>query len=280
MNDLKEMNMRYSLKELKWQEVTEYLSEKDLILFPVGSIEQHGQHLPLVTDSAWAVDVAEAVASQEEVLICPPLYFGWSPHHLAYPGTITLKPETLTEVILDVCNSLIVHGFKKILILNGHRVANLPPIEIAASKLRNTTQAYIGIVDLALIVVEEVRKICESEVGGFGHADEIETSFMLYKHPELVDMTKAGKNLSPMRGRFFHSFASPDYALSGNRFWSKPTIEEWRKSTEPSGFKGDASLGTSEKGKEIFEAIVANVIDVIHEIKDLEIEGVKKTPPI
>jgi creatinine amidohydrolase len=272
--------MRYFLHELKWHEVSEYLSRKDLILFPVGSIEQHGQHLPLITDSAWAVDVAEAVAAQEEVLIAPPLYFGWSPHHLAYPGSITLKPETFIQVILDVCNSLIYHGFKKILILNGHRVANLPPIEIAASKLRNTTKAYVAILDLALIVVEEVRKICKSPVGGFGHADEIEASFMLYKHPDLVDMTKAGRNIAPRKGRFFHSFSSPDYGLSGNRYWSKPTIDEFRKSTDPFGFIGDASLGTAEKGKKIFEAIVANIVEVIKEVNNIKVEGVNKIVPI
>ncbi len=272
--------MSYYLQFLKWSGVSEYLSKKDLILFPIGAIEQHGQHLPLMTDSAWAVDVAEAVAAREKVLICPPLYFGWSPHHMAYPGTITLRPETMIQVILDVCNSLVFHGFKKILILNGHRVANLPPIEIAASKIRNTTKAYVAILDLAMIVVEEVRIICESDIGGFGHADEIETSFMLYKHPELVDMAKAGKNVSPVKGRFSHSFISPDQALTGNRFWSKPTIEEWHKTTEPYGMKGDASLGTAEKGKRIFEAIVENVSQVIDEISNIEVEIVNKKVPI
>ena len=272
--------MSYYLQSQKWPDVSDYLSKNDLILFPVGSIEQHGRHLPMMTDSAWATDVAEAVAAQENVLICPPLYFGWSPHHMAFPGTITLKPETMIQVIMDVCNSLIYHGFKKILILNGHRVANLPPIEIAASKLRNSTQAYIGIVDLALIVVEEVRKICESGTGEFGHADEIETSFMLYKHPESVDMTKAEKNISKGKSKFFHSFSSPDRGLDGNRFWSKPTISEWRKSTEPSGMKGDATLGTAEKGEKIFEAIVANTIEVVHEVSKIEIESINKIPPI
>lgn len=277
---LKGVPMSYYLQFLKWPEVSEYLSKKDLILLPIGAIEQHGQHLPLMTDSAWAVDVAEAVAAREKVLVCPPLYFGWSPHHMAYPGTITLRPETMIQVILDVCNSLLFHGFKKILILNGHRVANLPPIEIAASKIRNTTNAYVAILDLAMIVVEEVRKICESDVGGFGHADEIETSFMLYKHPELVDMTKAVKSASPVKSRFLHSFMSPDQALTGNRFWGKPTIEEWHKATEPHGMKGDASLGTPEKGKMIFEAIVENVAKVIEEISSIEVEVVNKKPPI
>jgi creatinine amidohydrolase len=134
--------------------------------------------------------------------------------------------------------------------------------------------------DVGLIVVEEVRKIFESPVGGFGHADDIETSFMLYKHPELVDMTKAGKNISPKKSRFFRSFSSCDPGLIGNRFWSKPTIEEWRKSTEPYGFTGDASLGTAEKGKKIFEAIVANITEVIHDIESIKIEAVNEIPPI
>ena len=90
------------LQELNWAQIAEYLSTKDVILFPVGSTEQHGQHLPLMTDSAWAVEVAEAVAAREKVLISPPLLFGWTPHHLSYPGTITLKPETMIQVIMDV----------------------------------------------------------------------------------------------------------------------------------------------------------------------------------
>jgi creatinine amidohydrolase/Fe(II)-dependent formamide hydrolase-like protein len=93
-------------------------------------------------------------------------------------------------------------------------------------------------------------------------------------------MTKAGKNVSPMKSRFFHSFSSPDQALNGNRFWSKPTIEEWRKSTEPYGFKGDASLGTPDKGKKIFEAIVTNIVEVIHEINNVKIGTVNKIIPI
>lgn len=269
------------LQNLRWPEISEYLSKKEIILFPIGSTEQHGEHLPLLTDSAWAIDVAEAVSEKEDLLICPPLYFGWTPHHMSYPGTITLKPETMIQTILDVCNSLIFHGFKKILILNGHRCANLPPIEIAATKLRNKTLAYIAIIDLALVVVEEVRQICESEVGGFGHADEVETSYMLYKHPDLVDMKKARKNVSPVRSRFFQSFASPDGGLSGNRFWSRPSFEGWYKSTEPyGGIKGDATLGTAEKGKAIFEAIVGNVVEVIHEVNQVSVDRVHGELPV
>ena len=94
--------MNHYLNELKFPEVSDYLSQKDLILFPVGSTEQHGSHLPIMTDSAWAIGVAEAVAAQENVLICPPLYFGWSPHHLAYPGTVSLKPETMIRFELPI----------------------------------------------------------------------------------------------------------------------------------------------------------------------------------
>lgn len=272
--------MSYLLSEWKWNEVAAYLSRRDLILFPVGSTEQHGRHLPLMTDSAWAVDVAEAVAEREKVLVSPPLFFGWTPHHLSYPGTITLRPDTLTRVITDVGQSLVYHGFKKILILNGHRVANLPPLEIAASRLRNTTQALVAVLDLALIAVEEVRQICESEIGGFGHADEIESSFMLYRHPELVDMSQAGKNVPPRKSRFSPSLTNLDRALDGNRYGNYPTIEEWRRSTAPQGFKGDPSLGSAEKGRRIFEAIVNNAIEVLRELEEIQIGEVRKEAPI
>ena len=79
---------------------------------------------------------------------------------------------------------------------------------------------------------------------------------------------------------FFHSFSSPDRGLDGNRYWSKPTIEEYRKSTEPHGMKGNATLGTAHKGERIFKAIVANTIEAIREIENVKIDKVNKTPPI
>ncbi len=116
------------IHEMSWSAIEASLEQSDIVLVPVGATEQHGEHTPLMVDTAWAIAVSERAARRTGVLVAPPLHFGWSPHHLAYPGAITLRPETLTQVIVDVCQSLMIHGFKKFILINGNRVANLAPM--------------------------------------------------------------------------------------------------------------------------------------------------------
>ena len=89
-----------------------------------------------MVDTGWAIAVAEGAALATGTLVAPPQHVGWSPHHLAYCGALTFRPETLISVMVDIGESLIHHGFKKIVFVNGNRIANLPPMEIAAAKLR------------------------------------------------------------------------------------------------------------------------------------------------
>src|SRR2546421_12694545 len=100
------------LHELAWPEVRDYLEKNDTILIPVGAIEQHGMHLPLQTDSAAAIDVALSVSQETGVLVCPPLWFGWSHHHMGYPGTIALRPASFLRLLADVGQGLSYHGFR------------------------------------------------------------------------------------------------------------------------------------------------------------------------
>ncbi|MEQ1934784.1 MAG: creatininase family protein, partial [Fimbriimonadaceae bacterium] len=109
------MKARKWIHELTWPEIAQYLETSDIALVPIGATEQHGPHTPLLVDTAWASDVSIAVAERENVLVAPPMHFGWSPHHLGYPGGITLRPETLTQVAVDIGESLISHGFRKII---------------------------------------------------------------------------------------------------------------------------------------------------------------------
>src|SRR5690606_40483475 len=91
-------------------------------------------------DTEWSVAVAEGAAVKAKVLAVPPMHFGWSPHHLAYPGAVTLRAETLIDVLVDVGQSLAYHGFKKLIFINGNRLANHAPMEIAATKDRKSTR--------------------------------------------------------------------------------------------------------------------------------------------
>ena len=258
--------MSYWIHEMKYPEIEEYLEDNDIVLIPVGSTEQHGPHLPLMVDAIEAIDVTAGVVERAKVLATPPVWFGWSPHHMGYPGTVTLRPETLTAVVEDIANSLVYHGFKKLVIVNGHRGANLPPLEIAAVRLRNRTGAYVAIVDVALIALKEVREICEGEVGTIGHGCESETSFMLYKHEELVDMNKAVKALEVYDPKFLTSFISLDPRLDYDRVFFRSTPEEQRQARGFVSSRGDPTLASREKGRRIYEAIVNNTVEFIDQM--------------
>jgi creatinine amidohydrolase len=255
------------LYERTWPEVRAYLERDDVILLPVGSTEQHGLHLPLMTDAAEAIAVARGAGEKARVLVAPPVWYGWTPHHMGYPGTVTLRADTLTAVIEDVCQSLFHHGFRRIIIINGHRLANLPPLEIAAVKVRNRTGGYILIFDLALSTRVEMAAITSGEPGAVGHACEDETSQMLHSHGDLVKMGEARRAVHPPAGRFnLGGFATVDPAVANVNFaWRPLTPGEFSEKSGPTGASGDPTLASPEKGRSIFEAQVSNVCELIAE---------------
>jgi creatinine amidohydrolase len=255
------------LYERSWPEIRAYLEQDDVILLPVGSTEQHARHLPVMTDAAEAIAVALGAGTRAGVLVAPPVWYGWTPHHMSYAGTITLRAETLTALVEDVCQSLFYHGFRRIVIVNGHRLANLPPIEIAAVKVRNRTGGYILLFDLALSARVEIGAVTSGERGAVGHACEDETSQMLHSYAHLVDMREARRGVHPPAGRFsLAGFATVDPAVSEVNFaWAPPTPQEFLARSAPTGVSGDPTLATPEKGRLIFEALVNNLCELIAE---------------
>jgi creatinine amidohydrolase len=251
------------MHELTWPEIEAHVKHgNDIVLIPVGATEQHGLHLPLGVDAMVAARVAEDSGRAAGVLVTPPIWSGWSPHHLAYSGTISLRPETLTAVVVDTCRSLIHHGFNKLVIVNGHRIANLPPLQIAAGRVRNTTGAYCAVVD-PIFVAETVGRRIFGE-GKLGHADELETSHMIHLYPELVHMEKAVKN--PPHIRQFHCI--DPYVANIDRVYAPPTMATYREATDHAfGTGGDPSESTAEKGREYHEGLVQNMVKLIEEIR-------------
>src|SRR5699024_9456698 len=123
------------IHEKNWEEVKEAIQEsKGVAIIPIGSTEQHGLHLPTGTDTYIATTLAESAASETNVLIVPPMSFGWSPHHMVLPGTITIRSDVLVEYLFDVIKSLYEHGLNKIVLLNGHRIVNIIWMQLAAEK--------------------------------------------------------------------------------------------------------------------------------------------------
>ncbi len=228
------------MKKILWQEmrrteIEEAAKANAVVIIPVGPIEQHGNHLPIDTDINCSFSIAKSVAEIIDdfpVLVVPPIWWGFSPHHMKYPGTISLKIHTYIDVLTDVATSIAAHGFKKIIFLNGHG-GNVGVISSMQRKLMDEDNgpSCIGYTYFTL-VDEELKAISEVDFT-IGHAAEMETSLQLYLQPELVD--KEAVTWAP-------------------------------------GVSGDPTKGTYEKGKRLFEAAVNTVVTLIQDYHSGKLE--------
>lgn len=236
------------LAELTWPEV-EGLSRDVVVVIPTGSLEQHGPHLPLFTDSILATSVCEAVERNlsSEMLLTPTLWLGASGHHLAFPGTLSAAFETYQGAILNVVESLIPHGFVRFFVVNGHG-GNTEPNGIAMRILKQRYPAltfghsgYFGPIG------EAVSAVMEGPAKDMRHACEAEASLMLHLRPELVRRDK----------------------LRDDGLVAEPSvfgmIHHFDEMTEQGSF-GYATFASPEKGAKIFEAAVATMTTQIHRL--------------
>jgi creatinine amidohydrolase len=251
------------LHEMRWPQIQQLRDSKaGVVIIPVGSVEQHGYHLPLGTDSMVAIRLAEDAARRTNALITPPLWFGWSPHHLALPGTISIRAEILTEMIFDVVSSLATHGLDRFIIVNGHRIVNIPWLQISAEKAQRELNVKVAIYDPAWMSKEIVDQL---EFGELGHADEIETSHMLHVMPHLVRMEEArDDHQSPKRKLYHVDPRTPQDTLC----YVPSTAKYMEQIAETSGGSiGRPSLATAEKGKRLHEHLVSRLVEVINELQ-------------
>ena len=267
------------LHKLRSPEVTAYLSSGDVILVPVGATEQHGPHLPLSVDTDWAVAACEGAAELSGVVVAPPIHYGWSPHHMGYAGTVTLGADTLRQVVFDVCASLICHGFHHVVIVNGNRIANLQPLEIAAVQLQNKTGARVAVVDTGLIARTEIKSICEADDGGLEHAGEAETSFAMYRRFSDVDPAAVtSRTVNADSGEFTYPVVL-DPSDNRNAVSLFETPSSYRESVGSFGYSGDPTLASPEKGKAMADAISMNLTKFLKEFATLEVAEVNAEVP-
>ena len=130
------------LDQLTWQEVETYLQGSKGIILPIGSTEQHGPTGLIGTDALCADLVARGVGERASAMVAPPLNFGMAQHHMAFAGSMTLRPETMLAVLLDLLTSIAVHGFERCLIINGHG-GNMATIMAAISELHARSQPWL-----------------------------------------------------------------------------------------------------------------------------------------
>lgn len=167
--------MRSYWSELTWPELKEAAEHGAVVVVPVGSTEQHGHHLPVGTDAWLAFDVAreasEAVREKMIALYTPAVWTGYSPHHMAFPGTITLSTETFLRLLIDICRSIWQHGFRRILLLNAHG-GNNSLLASAVWQLRYEHAIGVAHVNLLSLITEYIAQWRRSELGGINHSCE------------------------------------------------------------------------------------------------------------
>jgi creatinine amidohydrolase len=245
--------MRVLLAEYTWPEVEALLKLDPVVVVPVGAFEQHGLHLPLMVDANLAGSVAERAAGEAQVaganvVVTPTIWTGYSPHHRDFPGTITLDDKTFSLVVSQVARSLAGHGFRRIVLLNGHGGnANL---------LRNVVQSlyYEDGISVAAanywdFALQELAAWRRSRPGGIMHACEMETSLMLASRPDLVQMDKAQDHFLDRS-----NYLAADL-LSGGPLSMAASFAE----LSPTGVIGAPSLADPERGAELLDAMVAAV---------------------
>ncbi|MEM3575239.1 MAG: creatininase family protein, partial [Candidatus Bathyarchaeia archaeon] len=179
------MALRHNLFECTAPEFKEWVKKTDVVLVPIGAIEQHGPHCPMGCDGIEAWVAATKAAEKADVPHTPLLWVGYSVHHMLNPS-ITLRAETLSNVLYDIARSLIHHGFNKVIFVNGH-TSNLRALDPVLRKIRNDTGALVAVyaVDSAS-TIPLYKDLIEGpdELPGW-HGGEIETSEMLAYNPEL-----------------------------------------------------------------------------------------------
>jgi creatinine amidohydrolase len=185
--------MALLLEELGWPDVEEYLRHDDRLVLVVGSTEQHGRHLAFASDTWQPWEIARRLSERTGVLLAPPLNYGLSLHHLGFPGSLSLHPHTLSSIMTDLLESAYVHGFRRILILNGHG-GNTAPIQMALAEALHELyglQVRVG----NWWQVSEVKAVFEAAgMVSPGHADASETSVVMAIRPDVVRLDRAAYN--------------------------------------------------------------------------------------
>ena len=249
------MRGRMSLELAQWAEKSskqlEGLIKKcKVAILPIGSTEQHGPHLPTGTDHIIGWEIAKRVAEKTGSLLLPIIPVGFSEDHYPRAGTLTFSAETLRQVIRDLAKSLSRNGVKHIVVMSGHagHLAQLSDIcyELnVTGELRDTLIHNIS--PYNVLPIEALAEILEEEV--FMHAEELETSLMLFLRPDLVDMSKAVKEIPPYIPKGLNTPAF----LEGIRVF---TTSKFLGRDLKHGVCGDPILATKEKGEKLMNLIV------------------------
>src|SRR6266850_1983312 len=240
------------LENLTWPEVKKLKLANQVVLFPLGSFEQHGPHLPLTTDTDIVTAIARALEKKraEKILCLPTLWPGHSTHHLFFSGTLSVSQMPYIQMVVELCRSVGKMGGQKIFLLNGHG-GNDVPLRAALRELKTEfPKTQFVFASYWSLAAESIKRIRESKLGGLGHACEMETSIMLHLHPDRVKQ-QLGKRDGPKH---------TDPYRKADMQYGRPVyfVNEFHEVSK-TGTIGHPELATAEKGKRFLDGIVKDV---------------------
>jgi creatinine amidohydrolase len=239
------------ISEMTWQEVEDLSKKVDTVILPVGANDNNGPQSPMGTDTIMASGVALRLGEHTGCPVAPAIPFGNSTVQMAFPGTIHVRCSVLSELVRDVCRSLARHGFRRILIINGH-MSNNWPINDIGHALREEG-IMMALVDCWRIMQHVAMDLAKDTFYPAGHGGEMNTSCIMAFRPDLVDLSKA-KRIEPTPG-FYSKYLLPHYP----RVFVYP---EYRSQMGEDGAMGDARNASAEQG----EAIIGRMVEFLAEM--------------
>ena len=268
----------YALADLSTVDVKAYVAEKDIVMIPIASLEQHGPHLPLSTDKIQAEEIAQRAGEKAKVLYTPCVWMGYSPQHMYAPGmgtgTITVRASVLLDLWYDIGRSLIHHGFTKLVYVNNHG-SNVKIIEPALRQLRYDTGAFVCMTKLYgeryMGLIDDIMENPPEETPGW-HSSELETSAVLAHDAGLVRMERAVNQRVKRPDWFPDGFVkldgAPDVEFQGYQYFWFPTDHSDFTET---GIIGNPMRGTPEKGETAFDRDSDHLAAALAEFESIEV---------
>lgn len=245
-----------AMGEYTWEEIRARAQEGAIALVPTASLEQHGPHLPVSTDTTLVTAVAReaAQAAGVSILLTPTMWVGLSTHHSAF-FAVTLSAETYIRALTEVGQSLADAGFRRIFFLNGHG-GNTDALRIAVKNIRDRHRVLVGTGNYWAIAADALLAERDSPPGAMAHACEFETACMWHLAPQSVRSERLARTVPERRTPYF---------TQDLLYGSKVTVGLQWPDVSPTGVLGDPTLASPEKGERFFRAVVGAVAAFLRE---------------
>ncbi|MCJ7622715.1 MAG: creatininase family protein [Anaerolineaceae bacterium] len=275
------MNKGYFLERMTWPKALQAFKETSIAVIPTGSTEQHGLHLPVGTDWMVAQELAKRVGERSKVIVTPVLPFGYAKYHTVFPGTLSLREETLKSVLIDLCEDLLKYGITHILFVNGHG-GNTNALRACGEWLRERC------VPAVVASWWTMAHVANPEWHMIGHADFIETAAVLALDETLPDMSVAKNHKNRMLTPELHldnlgvvRFKDATMAINGVMTDVTDTGDMLEYGESPAqNYDIEPSSATKEMGEQILETLadyLAEFIDEFQKVKYPEVGSVGPT---